>query len=187
MKLNDNILKKIERFAFDKVKNNDILHRTSHIERVVKNCSILARKEKADFKICKAAALLHDIGRSKGSKNHAETGEKMTKKFLKKLKLDENIIEQICYAVLKHNKNLPNKTIESKVVHDADNLDALGSFGFIRLIMDGSCIKEMNFNESIEYTLIEQKKFARWLQTKSARKIAKEKMREVEKFIKHLK
>ena len=187
MKLTPKMLKKIEKFAFDKVRKNDILHQRDHIERVVDNCRILARKEKADSRICKAAALLHDIERGK-SKNldHAKIGAGKARKFLRKLKVDEDIIERICYAVYKHNKNLPNKTIESRVVHDADNLDALGASGFLRLIIYGVIIKHLDYKQTIKYAVKEQKKFSKWLQTKTAKKMAKGKIKEVKIFLKHL-
>ncbi|MEK7085418.1 MAG: HD domain-containing protein, partial [Patescibacteria group bacterium] len=51
-------------------------HDFDHVERVLKMCLHIGRKEKADLEILKFAAILHDIGRSEEDKtsgkiNHA--------------------------------------------------------------------------------------------------------------------
>lgn len=186
MKLNNQIMKKIEKFALSKAKNNIILHRREHVHNVVKMCKILAKEEKADFRICKTAALLHDIEKNKKG-DHAKLGADISRKFLRCLKLDENIIEHICYAIYRHNKGLPNKTIESRVVHDADNLEAIGPSGFLRHFMWAVITKKMDFNQSIKDAVKEHEKFYNWLQTKTAKRIGKQRIKQTKEFLKYLK
>jgi hypothetical protein len=66
------------------------------------------------------------------------------------------------------------KTIEAKVVYDADKLQVVGPFGIIREICcDMVRPRSMKFREALNHTrMIEQKCF-KTLQTKTARKLAK--------------
>ena len=51
-KLRDQVRKKLE---------NDSAHDFEHIMRVLKNATMIAKKEKADIRVITATALLHDI------------------------------------------------------------------------------------------------------------------------------
>ena len=54
---------KIEKLR-DQVKNkleNDTAHDFEHVMRVLKNATMIAKKEKADIRMITAAVLLHDI------------------------------------------------------------------------------------------------------------------------------
>ncbi|MCK5061446.1 HD domain-containing protein [Candidatus Parcubacteria bacterium] len=114
-------------------------HDWTHIERVTELALKIGEKENADLDILEIASLLHDIGRKEEMKNkgnfcHAEKGAELAKIILKKHKLNENDIEGILHCIIIHryrNSHVP-KTIEAKVLFDADKLDSIGAVGIAR-------------------------------------------------------
>lgn len=139
MKISRAIIKKIEQEAKKYFKNASGCHDWSHVERVRLNALKIARLEKADRQIVEIAALLHDIARNKEMRErglicHAEEGSKEAEKILKKLKIDNDVIQNVKHAIMAHryrNAHSP-KTIEAKVLQDADRLDAIGAIGIAR-------------------------------------------------------
>jgi uncharacterized protein len=99
----------------------------------------IGKKEKADIEILKYASLLHDIGRieemnSKGKKCHAELGAKMALKLLANSGLSDDKVQKIIHCISSHRfkgRTIP-KTIEAKVLYDADKLDCIGAVGIGR-------------------------------------------------------
>ena len=114
-------------------------HDWSHVDRVYDLAQKIAEKEKANLFIVKLAALLHDIGRKKesefnGNADHAKISAEIAKKILKKYRINGDITKQVLHCVLSHRfrkGNIP-KTIEAKVLFDADKLDCIGAIGVAR-------------------------------------------------------
>jgi uncharacterized protein len=124
------------------IMTNDSAHDIQHIKRVYKNAQKLCKKEKnANIKLVLCAVLLHDIvsypktdKRSKLSSIHSA---KEAKKILSKYDDDftTSEIKIICDAISDHSfsQNKIPKTIEGKILQDADRLDAIGSIGIARV------------------------------------------------------
>lgn len=117
-------------------------HDFSHTLRVLKVAEKIARAENnVDYQILKAACLLHDIGRKKEEKGrcscHAECGSKMAVKILKEVDFPKDKIEDVAYAISVHrkSKNIKAKTIEAKILQDADRIDLFGAIGISRTII----------------------------------------------------
>lgn len=132
-------LKKVIAEEFDGVSGD---HGLDHTMNVYHNAIHIAKKEKADLEVVKAAALLHDIGRreeakSKGKLNHAVIGAKKAQEILKKFKSDSAFIEKVYYCVLRHRTRDNNhpQSKEEKVIYDADKLDSSGATGIGRAFM----------------------------------------------------
>jgi uncharacterized protein len=115
-------------------------HDIEHVERVYNLCLYLAKDKKTDLEVLKIAALLHDIGGLEeindptGQIDHAVVGAEMAGSILKDLGFSKNKIEHIQDCIISHrykNKHEP-KTIEAKILFDADKLDALGAIGLAR-------------------------------------------------------
>ncbi|TFG11628.1 MAG: HD domain-containing protein [Promethearchaeota archaeon] len=109
-------------------------HGIDHITRVYKNALRIAETEECDLEVVKAAALLHDIARHVDESDisgpcHAEEGAKMAAEILEDYdytkEQKENIIH--CIRVHRYSTRLDAKTIEAKIIQDADRLDALGA------------------------------------------------------------
>ncbi len=137
----DEILSAVRTFAYNNSENDD-LHGFKHVERVYNLCVEIGTALNANLLIIKIAALLHDVGRiyekKNDAKNHAELSAEMAEKFLQKTNFNINIddIENIIHSIRAHsfsNKIKP-KTLEAKILSDADKLDALGAIGLYRTI-----------------------------------------------------
>jgi uncharacterized protein len=177
MKITKTQINKIKRFSKKHFKKLDQTHGVEHLNRTVKLAIYLGKKEKANIQIVKLSAMLHQFH-----------NPKTVKRFLKKIKVDKNIIERIVHCVeCSDMKNVHKaKTIEAKVVYDADKLQVVGPFGIIREISCDVYPRKLKFREALKHTKhIEQKCF-KTLQTKTAKKLAKRPHQYVVKFWKIL-
>jgi uncharacterized protein len=113
-----------------------------HIHRVRNTALKLSIEEKADLFIVEMAALLHDIADHKFHNGNEEIGPATAKKWLIELNIEEPLIIHICDIIRDvsfkgADVETPMKTIEGKVVQDADRLDALGAIGIARAFAYG--------------------------------------------------
>ncbi|NDB63131.1 MAG: HD domain-containing protein [Nitrosopumilaceae archaeon] len=133
---------------------NDPAHDYSHILRVYKNAQKIAKHEKANSKLVLAAVLLHDIIQFPKSdprnKTASEKSAILAKKILQKHDFEESEIAIICDAIRDHSysRGITPKTIEGKILQDADRLDALGAIGIARTFSVGGSEKRPIYNES---------------------------------------
>ncbi len=126
-------------------------HDYRHTTRVLRNALYLIKKIKlqtqVNIKVIIVSALLHDISRSYGfcGEVHGEKSFEIIKSFLEKdLSLSKDELELTNKTMTNHcieNKNL-RKTLEEKIIYDADKLDGFGLRGLWRLSI---------------YTLVERK------------------------------
>ncbi|HEY7367010.1 MAG TPA: HD domain-containing protein [Nitrosopumilaceae archaeon] len=120
------------------VAKNDPAHDFEHILRVYKNAEKICKSEKADKKLVLSAVLLHDIisfpKSDKRSKTASTKSAIKAKKILKRFNFSMTEIKIIMDAIESHSfsKNKKPKTLEGKILQDADRLDALGSIGIAR-------------------------------------------------------
>jgi len=136
------IISIIRKFALKNSEKDDI-HGFLHIERVYKTCINIGKRLGANILVLKISALLHDIGRIKEKENsyntnHAQISSEMALNFLKSnnFKISQENIDNIIHCIKAHsfsNKTNP-KTIEAKILSDADKLDAIGAIGLYRTI-----------------------------------------------------
>ncbi|UCC18914.1 MAG: HD domain-containing protein [Promethearchaeota archaeon] len=132
----------IRDFAFNNSEKDDI-HGFSHVERVYNLCLKLGKKLNANLSVLQIAALLHDIGRIDeknkiNNKNHAEYSADIAYNFLisNKLNVTDDEIKNIIHSIKSHSfsNSLTPKTVEAKILSDADKIDALGAIGLYRTI-----------------------------------------------------
>ena len=135
-----------------KIIENDSAHDFEHMMRVYKNAQKLCKKEKVTEKLVLCAVLLHDIvsypKSDKRSKNSSIDSAKKAKIILKRYNFTENEIIIISDAIRDHSfsqKKTP-KTIEGKILQDADRLDALGAIGIARVFATGGSLKRPFYN-----------------------------------------
>ena len=135
-----------------KIIENDSAHDFEHMMRVYKNAQKLCKKEKVTEKLVLCAVLLHDIvsypKSDKRSKNSSIDSAKKAKIILKRYDFTENEITIILDAIRDHSfsqKKTP-KTIEGKILQDADRLDALGAIGIARVFATGGSLKRPFYN-----------------------------------------
>ena len=132
-------------------------HAFDHTQRVYNLAIDLAKKEKADLDIVKAAALLHDISRLKEDYNevdcHAEHGSEIAEKILKEMNFPKNKIGNVIHAIKvhRHSKGLEAKTKEAKIIQDADRLDALGAIAIGRMFSTGGKLDKPLYKPKIPF------------------------------------
>lgn len=121
----------------------DPAHDLQHIQRVVLNTRQLARHEGLALHILLPAAWLHDCihvakdspQRSKASVLAADHAVE----FLREKAYPAQHLDAIHHAIEAHSfsANITPRTLEAKVLQDADRIDALGAIGLSRCLMLG--------------------------------------------------
>ncbi|MGI0065455.1 MAG: HD domain-containing protein [Nitrosotalea sp.] len=143
---------KLKTLVKNRLGQNDTAHDFEHIMRVLKNATSLARKEKADIKIITAAVLLHDIisyqKSDPRSKNSSIESAQESRKILKKYNYSQDEIDIISDAIRDHSfsRGVRPKTLEGKILQDADRLDALGAIGIARTFSVSGAEKRPFYN-----------------------------------------
>lgn len=114
-------------------------HDFSHVERVVHNAITIARAEGASEAIAGTAALLHELfNLPKSHPDSARAGDicaEHAHELLVREGAAREISVPICAAIRDHafSKGVVPEALESRVLQDADRLDALGAIGLARM------------------------------------------------------
>jgi len=121
---------------------DDPAHGWEHIERVYRLALYVAEQENADAFIVGMAALMHDIGHLSTDKSlhHADLSMSMAGELLIAHNVSASRREAILHAISTHSFSLgiEARTLEAKVVRDADRLDSLGAIGILRWAITGA-------------------------------------------------
>ena len=161
-------------------------HDDGHVARVLKLALYIAEREGADIEVVRKAAELHDIARDKP--NHAIEGAKMAKELLKKEGYSEEFIEKVAHCIEAHSfsSGVKPRTLEARVLSDADKLDAIGAIGVARTFLYSG-----EHGRSIEDTLkhFEEKllKLKDLMETETGRKLAEKRHAFLVEFYERLK
>ena len=126
----------VERFHANDFSGHDF----AHIERVRTMALRIAEIEGGDVQIIELAALLHDVADSKlgGTSDSVD-------QHLRPLVSEQDrlyILDIINSLSFKRGDRPPMKTIEGKIVQDADRLDAIGAIGIARTFQFAGQFKE---------------------------------------------
>jgi uncharacterized protein len=114
-------------------------HDFFHVERVVTNATTIARAEAADEAVAAAAALLHELYTlPKAHPDSARAGDicaDHARELLEEQGAPAEIVPRVCAAIRDHafSKGVVPDALESRVLQDADRLDALGAIGLARM------------------------------------------------------
>jgi uncharacterized protein len=160
-------------------------HSYEHVNRVVNIATFLAKKEKANVELVWIGALLHDIGWAVGNP-HNETGAKLANKILKEMNYPKEKSEKIVRIILRHPLAFKDKlkTLEEKIVWDADKIDLLGVIGVVRAF---HWLGNKPFEAVVKTCFEEQTTIYDLLNTQTAKKVAKRRHREMIAFLSALK
>lgn len=185
----------------------DASHDILHIERVVTTAKKLAEREGADLDIVVPAAYLHDCEaieksdprRSQASRLSAEKALRI----LRELQYPEPYYDGISHAIAAHSfsAGIEAKTIEAKVVQDADRLDGLGAIGIMRCFSLGGKLNRVFYSEhdpfaetripddshnNLDHFFVKLLKVANKLQTLSAKVEGQRRLKFLEAFLAQL-
>lgn len=124
----------------------DAAHDLAHVERVVGNARALATTEGARLEVVLPAAWLHDcVTVPKDSPERAAASQRAAAQaveWLGEWGWSESLRPEIAHAIEAHSfsAGIAPRTIEARVVQDADRLDALGAVGLARCLMLGGAM-----------------------------------------------
>jgi uncharacterized protein len=131
----DLILQQAEAFVRQELAADSSGHDFWHIDRVRTIAQRIAREEGADVFVCQLAALLHDIPDEKLN-DSPEAGMKKLTDWLDAHQVDPDtrahLLEIITTMSFKGGNRPPVRTLEGRIVQDADRLDAIGALGIAR-------------------------------------------------------
>ena len=125
----------------------DAAHDPAHVRRVVSNARRLTLTENADWEIVMPAAWLHDCvivpKSSPDRKRASRLAADRAVGWLADHQWPHGRLEEIHHAIEAHSfsAGIPARSIEAKVLQDADRLDAHGAIGLARTLMLGAEMK----------------------------------------------
>lgn len=138
--MNKDLLEKTLLYIKEKFQNDYSGHDYYHSVRVYNLAASICKEENADLEIVQLASLLHDVddyklfGGKIGTYSNAEA-------FLKANGVPDERIKAICGIIstisFKGTDTQVPKSIEGKIVQDADRLDAIGAIGIARVFAYG--------------------------------------------------
>ena len=203
-----NVIDSIKNEAKQIMDNNDSAHDFEHVIRVYKNAQKICAQEKANKKLVLCAALLHDVisypKSDKRSKTSSIKSAKRSRQILKKYNFTNLEILTVSDAISDHSfsQNKIPKTIEGKILQDADRLDALGAIGIARVFATAGSIKRPFYDVNDPFCDARTPDDKTWtidhfyqkllnleslMNTKSGKLEAKKRTRILQEFLKHLK
>lgn len=125
--------------AEERSRGSEPAHDFSHVTRVVTNAITIARGENAAEPVVAIAALLHELFNLPKSHPDSSRSGDICAEHARELLVTENApsewVAPICAAIGDHafSKGVVPDAIETKIVQDADRLDALGAIGLARM------------------------------------------------------
>ena len=136
------IIDKTCQFVEAKLAGDGSGHDWWHIYRVWSLAKNIAVQEGANLMVVELSALLHDIADWKFHDGDDSIGPKMAEQFLQENLVEREVIDPVIEIIANISYKgagvpTPMKTLEGKVVQDADRLDAIGAMGIARTFAYG--------------------------------------------------
>ena len=133
-------LLELARETMEREGNEDAAHDFDHLVRVMALANTIAAREGGDRPTIWAAVALHDIGQPRELRHggdHALIGADMAGELLQDTPFPQAAIPAVQQAIREHRMTggLLPRTLEGRVLYDADKIDSLGAIGIGRLYM----------------------------------------------------
>ena len=106
-----------------------------HILRVWEISESLGVRFNSDMEILIAAVFFHDLGRHYGKEKHGKLSSEIAGPILEKINFPHKKRKTVLEAIRFHEYFYPDKSrksIEAKILSDADRIDSLGVIGIMR-------------------------------------------------------
>lgn len=212
MKKVDKLINQLRERVKEYFKSDASGHNIDHLNRTLNYALYLQKNEGGDEIVVGLSAFLHDIHRIMGAELnrwvHPKESLPVVSKFLEDLPITKKQKEHILYAIEHHeeyafgSQGVSVTDIESKILQDADNLDAIGASGIVRTFKYGWAHNHKEYDENIplyQETGYDEAKdepstihhinnklirLGKYMNTKTARELAKNKTKLMKQFVK---
>jgi uncharacterized protein len=176
--------------TFEKIARELMKDPTHDFEHAKRVCSIsirLAREEKADEEVLKAAALLHDVGHSVDESEHEQKSLEVASSLLDMTDFPKSKKEKVLECIKQHRFRKGEKamSLEAQILQDADRLDALGAVGIARCFLWSGEHRKV-LKEALKHFDEKLLKLKDTMNTESGRKMAEERHRFMLEFLEQL-
>lgn len=182
-------------------------HGVVHLKRVVATALALAKEEGARLEVVLPAAWLHDcVNVPKDSPDRPRASRIAAGRavqFLRQAGYAEEFLDGVAHAIEAHSYSagVAPRTVEARVVQDADRLDALGAIGVARCIAVGAALGRPLYEpddpfcerrepddrgSSVDHFYTKLLKLAGTMQTGAGRREAARRTEFIEMFIRQL-
>ncbi|MEK7526219.1 MAG: HD domain-containing protein [Patescibacteria group bacterium] len=160
------IIEKTRKYVEETLSGEGSGHDWWHVYRVWKTAQTIGEMEKADMFVVELAALLHDIADWKFNDGDEDAGARAARVWLESLEVESQIVDRVCEIIRTSSfkgagVKSEMKTLEGKVLQDADRLDAIGAIGIGRTFAYGGHKGREMYNPNIKpefHTTAEQYK-----------------------------
>jgi len=151
--MNTRLKNQLIKIAEEKISDADVSHDFEHALRVLSNAERIAKEENGDFDIIVPAALFHDLvvypknhpDKHISQKESAEAAVKILNSFGSFS--EEKIAKvKICILECSFSKGIIPKLLESKILQDADGLEATGAISIMRTYSSTGQMKRPFYN-----------------------------------------
>lgn len=184
--------------------SDDPAHDLLHFERVVRMAKKICREENGRMEIVMPAAWLHDfvnVPKNDPRRKHAsQLSADGAVVFLREIGYPAEYFEAIQHAIVAHSfsANVTPTTLEAKIVQDADRLDGLGAIGTARCFATAGVMKRAFYSDSdpfcenrppddlkftVDHFYSKLFRVAESLQTESGRKIGRQRLEAMKRFL----
>lgn len=202
------MIKRAAAYVKKKTEDEHSGHDWYHIERVRDMAARLQKKEGGDLQMIELAALLHDLGDFRQQGFSEIKGSFVLRGMMDVLDIEEDLKEKLMKLIDESQfygeETKKPKTIEGKILQDADWLDALGAVGIARVFATGGSNRRMMHDPEIKprarptkaeylyrksdgtsYNYFFEKilKIPKMINTETAKKIAERRIKFTEEFL----
>ncbi len=128
-------IEKIKNFAIDLDWNkafDGASKGNRHLFRIVNKAKESTKNYDVDASIVESGAWLHDSGLAKTANGNTLANKEKVLKHLEEFGVSKEDQMKILHCIESHDGRVIAKTIEAKIVHDADTLEKMGPLGIIR-------------------------------------------------------
>lgn len=153
----ENYIEKLKPYVIDLFKRDSSGHDISHLIRTMNTALYLQEKEGGDRIIIGIAAFLHDVHRIMQNESGKFVSPKdsleKVKEILSHIDLTDEQVNKICYAIEYHEEyNWNSKNVDdinTLILQDADNLDAIGAIGIGRTFSYGGSHNVIMYDDKV--------------------------------------
>lgn len=207
--MNKELRKKLIDIAKNEIPDRDVSHDFEHALRVLSNAERITKEESGDLDIIIPAALFHDLivypknhpDKHKSQEKSADATEEILNIFdnFPKEKIDK---VKLCILECSFSKGVMPDLLESKILQDADGLEATGAISIMRTYSSTGQMKRLFYNSedpfcknrkpnalkfALDLFYERLLKVTERMHTKTAKKIAKRRTLFLEEFLDELK